>query len=315
MNGFTDLRPNIHYQSQNAEESFWPSFTDLMMVVVMIFLVTTSALYIRNWQLVQEMSAMIESERMAREMAQKSLAQRDSKDAILEKASADLMAASEVKNELQMNLFEAKESLRVLQMMRDALNARNARQTTELSAANSDKDQLLALLNAQTQRADSANAELTATRTELLALQQAQANSGQSINELKVDFDATTDRLVQLRADYVVLQGKYNKLLKPARSPKGRYVVTLRHGKSGGLLYYDFRLPSEDTYTRVTEASMHERLADVLADQGDQLYLKLVYPESSGLSYDEAYKFSNSVLSEYDYYYRNQPLSDQAVVE
>lgn len=311
MNGFTDLRPNVFHERQNAEESFWPSFTDLMMVVVMIFLVTTSALYIRNWQLVQEMSAMIESERMAREIAQNTLRAQGSKDALIDKANADLIAASEEKGKLKLSLAEATESLRVVQMMRNALKLKSSRQVADLLAANTAKEQLALQLDAQTKQAHTASIDLTASKEQLLALQLAQINSGQSLESLKIDYDATSNRLVQLRKDYSVLKSKYDKLLRPARSTKGKFIVTLRHGKANGALYYDFRLPGDDAYTRVSESNMHQRLVEALNDKGDDLYLKLVYPKTSGLSYEEAYGFRNSVLSKYDYYYRDQPLSEQ----
>ena len=311
MNGFTDLRPNAFHERQNAEESFWPSFTDLMMVVVMIFLVTTSALYIRNWQLVQEMSAMIESERMAREVAQKTLRAQGSKDALIDKANADLIAASEEKGKLKLSLAEATESLRAMQMMRNALRLKSRRQVAELLTTNTAKEELALQLDAETKQAHTASIELMASKEQLLALQQAQINSGQSLDSLKIDYNATTDRLVQLRTEYSVLKSKYDKLLRPARSTKGKFVVTLRHGKTNGTLYYDFRLPSDDVYTRVSESDMHQRLADTLDGKGDDLYLKLVYPKTSGLSYEEAFSFRNSVLGKYDYYYRDQPLSEQ----
>ena len=311
MNGFTDLRPNAFHERQNTEESFWPSFTDLMMVVVMIFLVTTSALYIRNWQLVQEMSAMIESERMAREVAQKTLRAQGSKDALLDQASADLSTASEEKGKLKLSLADATDSLRVVQMMRDALKLKSNRQIADLLAANTAKEQLALQLDAEKKRAHITSFELTASKEELLALQQVQINSGQSLESLKIDYDATTDRLVRLRTDYSVLKSKYDKLLRPARSTKGKFVVTLRHGKSNGALYYDFRLPSDDAYARVRASDMHRLLAELLGDKGDDLYLKLIYPKTSGLSYEEAFGFRNSVLNKYDYYYRDQPLSKQ----
>ena len=43
--GFIDLRQN---QAQLVDEAFWPSFTDIMTVVVMIFLIATSILIVKN---------------------------------------------------------------------------------------------------------------------------------------------------------------------------------------------------------------------------------------------------------------------------
>ncbi len=51
-----------------GENSFWPSFTDIMMVITMIFLMATSILVVRNWQLVAELQVSVAAERMASEM-------------------------------------------------------------------------------------------------------------------------------------------------------------------------------------------------------------------------------------------------------
>ena len=51
-----------------GENSFWPSFTDIMMVVTMIFLMATSLLVVRNWQLVAELQESIQAEQMAEEI-------------------------------------------------------------------------------------------------------------------------------------------------------------------------------------------------------------------------------------------------------
>src|SRR5210317_2242915 len=51
-----------------GENSFWPSFTDIMIVVTMIFLMATSLLVVRNWQLVAELQESIAAEQIAAQM-------------------------------------------------------------------------------------------------------------------------------------------------------------------------------------------------------------------------------------------------------
>jgi len=308
MHGFTDLRPD--QSNQANEESFWPSFSDLMMVVLMIFLITTSALYMRNWQLVQEMSAMVEAERQARQTAEESVVDHAAKQQQLDDANAELLAASEVRNELQMNLEQAMESLRKTNLLQDTLRHQNSEQTEKLSAANSDKEQLLAQLNAEKQKGEAANAELTANKELLMAAKNAQIESGKAMESMKIDFDATTDRMVQLRKDYAILNDKYTKLLKPARSAKGRHVVMLRHGKVNGELFYEVKNQGDAGFRNVGFAGMNRELDALLKEHGDRLFLRLVYPKESGLSYNEAYEFSNEVLKEYDYYYRVKPITE-----
>ena len=47
MSGFVDLRLN---RRRPIEESFWPSFTDIMTVVVMIFLMGLLVVIVQNAQ-------------------------------------------------------------------------------------------------------------------------------------------------------------------------------------------------------------------------------------------------------------------------
>ena len=60
---FVDLR-----RSHLSSESFWPAFTDIMMVVVMIFLLTSMILMVKNWELLGQlrnsMSAEVEAEKI-----------------------------------------------------------------------------------------------------------------------------------------------------------------------------------------------------------------------------------------------------------
>jgi len=65
--GFIDLRRNA--STETGADSFWPSFTDIMMVVVMIFMIASVVLMLRNWDLVQALRDTIESERQAEALA------------------------------------------------------------------------------------------------------------------------------------------------------------------------------------------------------------------------------------------------------
>jgi septal ring factor EnvC (AmiA/AmiB activator) len=68
MKGFIDLRHAGGAES--IHDSFWPSFTEVMMVVVMIFLMASLILVVRNWDLVAELRATIRAEREPHEIAQ-----------------------------------------------------------------------------------------------------------------------------------------------------------------------------------------------------------------------------------------------------
>ncbi len=298
MDGFCDLRPRAHTRGHDSETSFWPSFTDLMMVVVMIFLITTSVLYLQNWQLVQEMSSLMEAEKIAREAAQQSAREQGAHVSALERNQQALLSQQSDKQALESELAETRESLRVVTQMRDAIHRRDARQQQDHQALQ--------------QRARDADLQIASQQKQLNELQltvNKQMKPAVPV-ELLAELDNSRAALSNLQATHAALEAKYNKLIRPARSAKGRTVVTLRHGKAADALYYDLQLPGESTYTRVIETELHRQLQIQLSEHGDKLYLKLVYPRTSGLSYDEAFKFRNSVLNRYDYYYSKRPLSE-----
>ena len=65
----SSFEPIGQNQSSHAGEgSFWPSFTDIMMVITMIFLMATSLLVVRNWQLVSELRESVAAEQLASQL-------------------------------------------------------------------------------------------------------------------------------------------------------------------------------------------------------------------------------------------------------
>ena len=75
QDGFTDLR--IGVGSNDVNEGFWPSFTDIMTVVVMIFLIAMVVLLVRNIELVSQLRATMEAERIAAELAKETGEEKD----------------------------------------------------------------------------------------------------------------------------------------------------------------------------------------------------------------------------------------------
>ena len=46
------------------------------------------------------------------------------------------------------------------------------------------------------------------------------------------------------------------------------------------------------------------RLTKQKAEKGKDLYVKIIIPENSGLTYNEAWNFMRNLLVKYDYYYQ-----------
>ena len=89
--GFTDLRVNP--QEGQVNESFWPSFTDIMTTVVMIFLIAMVVLLVRNMELVKQLRATMEAERIAAELARATGEEKDSLATALHRTEEQLQQA------------------------------------------------------------------------------------------------------------------------------------------------------------------------------------------------------------------------------
>jgi len=112
-----------------------------------------------------------------------------------------------------------------------------------------------------------------------------------------------------LSSEYEVLEEKYNKLIKPSRSAVGKQVVEVRYEKQGDDTIIQFRKPTkgsnQQTYQSITEAQLHQKLLVLKQQYKKTLYVKIIIPDDSGLSYNEAWTFMMGILEKYDYYYQD----------
>ena len=307
--GFIDLRCNT--EAETGGDSFWPSFTDIMMVVVMIFMMTSTLLMLRNWDLVHELRATIMAEREAEELARSMTAT----SATLEE---QLAQAQHANSELRMQLMRANESS---QSLHEKLTATQQR----LLALESDRQQLAASLQQSRRDAQLGEDRLAQSRSEfgqlsathatmqerlqqvLEELQQSERNAQQQTAELaglRKGSALSEQQLDLLQGEYDELKGKYDKLIRPARSAMGKHVVTVRYWKDGE--YYQLRIKDagEDDYTVVTRKELNLRLSELQKAHAGKLYVKLIIPDDSGLSYNEAWGFTMDILEKYDYYHQ-----------
>ncbi|MEM7564374.1 MAG: hypothetical protein AAF353_15190 [Pseudomonadota bacterium] len=71
---------------------------------------------------------------------------------------------------------------------------------------------------------------------------------------------------------------------------------------SGEIIRY--RQPGDTDFSRLTLEQVETRLAKLKAEHGSDLYIKIIIPEDSGLTYNEAWNFMRNLLVKYDYYYQ-----------
>ncbi len=363
--GFIDLRQNYQYL---VEDSFWPSFTDIMTVVVMIFLITTSILIVNNWELVDELKTRIEVEQKISQRLKASMVAQQKTSQELE---ASLNKRQEIMRKLQESLEAERRTSEVFQKTsqeKATLEERLTQTQSELSmlrlqlmqaresASERDKliveqDQNLIRLNEQKRKLERT---ITARDSELYRVQQRLAQLETSMDSLKTKLEVKAialsrrdkelqTQMAQLQnreqellklnqqnqqyqdsisryerriaevqqqhtvlvGDYKELEDKYNKLIKPSRSAIGKYVVEVRYEKQAGKVHIQFRESDHDPYQTISEAVMHKKLSALKDRYKDKLYVKIIIPDDSGLSYNEAWTFMSSVLDKYDYYYQD----------
>ncbi len=364
--GFIDLRQN---QAHLVEDSFWPSFTDIMTVVVMIFLIATSILIVKNWELVDELQTRIVVEQKISQRLKASIVAQ-------QKTSQELQASLNKRHEISRKLQESMaaerrtaESNKQTSQEKATLEETLAHTQSELSMMRlqlmqaresaTQRDRLIVELDKQlaeqaaeqrklNQLVESRNKDLSQAKQQL-----AQANSIMSTLKNKLETNSVAlarkerdleEQLATLAAreedlktlnrqnqtyldnirnyeqqivaaqqqhsvlvgDFEDLEDKYNKLIKPSRSAIGKYVVEVRYEKQGGKGLIQFRESDKDRYQSISEAGMHSKLEKLKARYKDTLYVKIIIPDNSGLSYSEAWSFMSGLLEKYDYYYQDQ---------
>ena len=300
------------FHAEEAEDSFWPSFTDIMMVIVMTFLLVTVAVVLTNTRLLDELKSSVVAEKEATQRAEFTL-----------KENATL--------EEQLDYFQQRTSSLEMELLRSRAQAENTRSElldtqTELSRLQNldqqksyqiaDMEENLAsrdatvrqletdlqqnkqVLSAERSRLQS---ELEAIQSQLESSQAAATASESALENLREQTSDERLKLASLKGEYDELDKKYQKLVKPTRSSKDKTVVDVMYSQSG----YRIRKPGEANYRNVGQAAMNRELSELKAKHGTDLYVKIIIPENSGLSYNKAWVFTRDMLNKYDYYYQN----------
>ena len=139
--GFIDLRQNSGSGSY-TDDSVWPSFTDIMTVVVMIFLMALVVILLRNTELTDRLRATIEREQNASQLAAARGDETTSLRASVERLSTSLKQTESEHKALEVEHAELDEAYSKLEVEQHSLVAANedqasliASQTRSLAAA------------------------------------------------------------------------------------------------------------------------------------------------------------------------------------
>jgi chromosome segregation ATPase len=319
--------------NQSGSDSFWPSFTDIMMVITMIFLMMTSLLVVHNWQLVAELRESIAAEQLATQMIESTtevnatleerLANAEQSNSILRlrlmKKDEELRLANDALRQQESNIIALKiENIDFRESLEQATTA-VATANLEIEKVTTDYQDLqrqLASLSAQLSQQKLENEQtkilLSSARSEIESLTRSSQSQQENITSLKQEkillareIDAYNRQLLTLKGDYEVVKSKYEELIKPARSAKGKFIAEVYYirGVSGEIIRY--KQPGDEGFVDLPLAEIEKRLAKLKAEKGKDLYVKIIIPQNSGLSYNEAWNFMRNLLVKFDYYYQD----------
>ena len=314
----------------SGENSFWPSFTDIMMVITMIFLMATSLLVVRNWQLVAELRESLAAEQIAAQLIESTsqenatlderLANAEQSNSILRlrlmKKDEELKLATNALRQQESNIIaleienvDVKKSLERANIAVVTANLEIEKVTTDYQDLQSQLATLQVLLNQQKLESDQTKIQLSSAQSEIESLTQSNLEQAQNITSLEQEkllldqeIEAYNRQLLTLKGDYEVVKSKYEELVKPARSAKGKVIAEVYYikGKNGEVIRY--KHPGDTKFSILPLAEVEKRLSKLKAENGKNLYVKIIIPENSGLSYSEAWDFMRSLLVKYDYY-------------
>jgi len=339
-NGFTNLRIEpVH----GSESSFWPSFTDIMMVIVMVFLIATSVLIVRNWQLVTELQESIDAERLAAQMVESTSQENATLEEQLVNTQQELTFMRLQLLDREEKLQKTRQQLNLEQQATLALQQSNQQLQTDLQQARLEQqqsEQIIAALQTEVEQYTSTIAGLEASlqqriesferlkielsdsqqtleqQQQTLASVQAEveqllAEKQQSEQEranLQQQLEQQNQELLTLQGDYDIVKAKYEKLIKPARTAVGKFVAEVHYDKLSGNERIRYKASSGATLEELDLQQLNQNLQALKDQHGRNLYVKIIIPKESGLTYNEAWGFMKELLNKYDYYYQQDSI-------
>ncbi len=303
--GFTDLR--VNRQTQSSDATLWPSFTDIMTVILMVFMLTMVVVIIKNADLITQIrlsrALQADSEQQLRDnvqvLADLRLRNSDLEEAV-RSARMEIILLSDEMQRLEDNLEIKAAAIARLGEERENLEENLRLIRLNLTEKQEELENAQMMIAGVRDEAERTNRELSLQLAELLTRLEANEATMLTLTDQKTDLELA---LARQRKDFSSLEDKYLKLVRPARSVMGKEVVSVQYLKDGGRDRYLIKGIGQANWEGVSKAELDSRLGRLKERLGDALYIKVVIPDDSGLSYNEAWDFTKQVLSDFDYYY------------
>jgi DNA repair exonuclease SbcCD ATPase subunit len=277
FDNFIDLR--LNRRRQNDDSSLWPSFTDIMTVILMIFMLTMIVVIVKNANLAKELTVSQNEAQNLQSLLEETRTDREALKIVITNLEEKLRAQ-------QMEIILLGDENKVVQSTLEAKVALISALQKQLSEIQADAEKLASRLTAA-----EAEKEALASRYE---------------EQMKAISTETERQIEEFNRKFAALEDKYQRLIRPARSPLGKEVVTVQYSRQDGQYRILYKEPQSDDFEPVGREELQTRLDRLKSRWQDKLYIKIVIPEQSGLSYNEAWNFTRNILSRYDYYYQER---------
>ena len=215
----------------------------------------------------------------------------------LKERELKLQQAQDVLRERELTLQQAQDALKEKDLALQQTQA--TLKETEVTLDSSRESQQLSAQQLETLRSEVSSLETT-RRQEAAALESLRSEMAE-LQDLRSEDIV---KLQSLKNEYDSLDTEYQKLVRPARSSEGKHVVSVWYSKKTGRDVYRIRDGSSGSFDTTTRAAMKNTLAALKDKHGKELYVKVIIPENSGLSYSDAWRFTTEMQRAFDYYYQ-----------
>ncbi len=212
-----------------------------------------------------------------------------------DKSKQTLTESEKARLDLNRKVLSLSEQLRLISDKLDSQTTKNEQLDTQLE----DQQTILAGLTISREELEQKLLEMAENLSHLQRLYDLR---GSVVMDLRAELSGDALKYKSLQEEYDSLGEQYRKLIRPARSPAGKYVVDVFFAKQAGTAVYRIRAPEQDKPLTVSFSELETRLMALKETHQQSLYTRVRIDDKSGVGFNEAWQFTQDMLSRFDYY-------------
>jgi chromosome segregation ATPase len=212
-----------------------------------------------------------------------------------EKSNQALTESEAAKLKFNRRVISLSEQLRLISDRLDSQTTKNEQLDTQLE----DQKTILAGLSSSREELEQKVLEMVENLNKLQRLYDLR---GSVVMDLRAELSGGEMKYKTLQEEYDSLGEQYHKLIRPARSTAGKYVVDVYFTKQEGKALYRIQKPDQDEPLTVSLSELEAQLAALKETHQQSLYTRVRIDDKSGVGFNEAWRFTQDMLSRFDYY-------------